>query len=143
MTLKMDRDVRRVTIVKSGDTAGASSGSRFVYRRRDDNNDDDNDQPIKRVTIIKRDGRGRIVSHESYGGESRGRRQSRHMRPAEKSVRAFMEFQGRVVNNYLSRHDRSNEKHRNGWLSDMSRNLFRAVKQSKPSRLLKVYRNRD
>jgi hypothetical protein len=138
----MDRDVRRVTVVKSGHKSGGSSGSRFVYRRRDD--DDDDDEPlIKRVTMIKRDDRGRIVSHESYGEERKGRRQSRSLRPAERGVRALMEFQGRVVNNYLARHERSNIKERDGWLTDMPKNVFRAVKQAKPRRLLKIYRNRD
>jgi hypothetical protein len=140
MALRMDRDVRRVTIVKSGTSSGNSSGPQFVYRRRNDNDDE---QPIKRVTVIKRDDRGRVLAHDSYGAESQGRRQSRHLRPAEKGIRALMEFQGRVVNNYLARHSRSNEKNRDGWLADMPRNVFRAVKQSKPKKLLKIYRTRD
>lgn len=141
MALKLDRDVKRVTIVKSNSKSGERSGSRFVYRRH--TSDDDDEQPIKRVTLIKRDDRGRIVSHESYGDESKGKRQSRSLRPAERGMRAFMEFQGRVVNNYLARHERSNMKERDGWLSDMPRNIFRAVKQSKPRKLLRIYRNND
>lgn len=140
MALKMDRDVRRVTIVKSTPKSGGSTGSRFVYRRR---NDDDDERPIKRVTLIKRDDRGRMISHESYSDERKGKRQSRSLRPAERGMRAFMEFQGRVVNNYLARHERSNMKERDGWLMDMPRNVFRAIKQSKPRKLLRIYRGND
>lgn len=139
MALKMDRDVRRVTVVKSGTRSTENTGTHFVYRRQGD----DTELPIKRITLIKRDGRGRIISHETYGEERHGKRQSRNLRPVERSVREFMKFQSRLVNNYLSRHDRSNEKYRDGWLSDMPRNIFRAVKQSKPKRLLKLYSDRD
>lgn len=136
MTLRMGRDIKRVTVVKSG---AAGPGDRVVYGAR--SNDDE--QSIKRVTIIRRDAAGRVLSREAYSGEPKGKKQSRHLRPSERGVRALVELQTRVAENYLDRHHRSNEKRRDGWLMDMPRNIFRAVKDSKPKRLLKLYRIDD
>lgn len=139
MALKMDSDVRRVTVLKPGE-----GGSRAVYHRRSD--DDDDRQPIKRVTVIKRDGRGQIVSRDAYEGERKTRKQSKTLRPMERQVRKMMEFQQDVIQNYLGRHQRSNEKKRDGWLSDLPRNMMRAVKKSKPKRLFKIkklFKGRD
>jgi len=141
MAIKMDRDVRRVTVLKSGE----SGGSRQVYRFRDSDSDSDDDrQTIKRVTVLKRDGQGHLVSRESYDGERSGKKQSRGLRPVERGVRNMLEFHVRVLDNYLGRHKRSNEKRRDGWLSDLPTNVFRAVKKSKPKKLFKLsIRNRD
>jgi hypothetical protein len=137
MALKMDSDVKRVTVLKPGE------GGRAVYSRRSKDSDR---QPIKRVTVIKRDGRGQILSRDAYEGERKTKKQSKALRPMEREVRRMMEFQQDVIQNYLSRHQRSNEKRRNGWLSDMPGNVIRAVRKSKPKRLFKVrqlFRDRD
>ncbi len=138
MALKMDSDVKRVTVLKSGD----EGSSRAVYHRRGD----DDRQPIKRVTVIKRDGRGQILSRDAYEGERKTKKQSKALRPMERELRKMMEFQQDVIQNYLGRHHRSNEKRRDGWLKDMPTNMLRAVRKSKPKRLFKVnklFRNRD
>ncbi|MGE0225142.1 MAG: hypothetical protein AB7F35_18940 [Acetobacteraceae bacterium] len=140
MALKLDRGIRRVTVLKQGD----DGPTREVYRQHDK---DDERHPIKRLTIVKRDERGRIISRDSYEGERRRKRSSRGLRPVERGVREILEFQVKVLDNYLGRHKRSNEKRRDGWLSDMPRNLFRAVKKSEPKKVLRrIYRsdrNRD
>lgn len=132
MALKMDSDVKRVTVLKSG----AAGGSRAVYRRHDD--DDDDRQPIKRVTVIKRDPDGQIISRDAYEGERKSKKQSRGLRPVERRVRKLLEFQSSVIENYLGRHRRSNEKKRDGWLTDLPSNLGRAIRKSKPKQLFKV-----
>ncbi|MGE0415786.1 MAG: hypothetical protein AB7O80_03180 [Acetobacteraceae bacterium] len=134
MAVRMDRDVRRVTVMKPGE----SGGSRKVYRFSDD--DDDDSQPIKRVTVLKRDEQGRLVARESYDGERRGKKQTKGLRPVERGVRNLLEFQVRVLDNYLGRHKRSNEKRRDGWLVDMPRNVMQAVKKSKPRKLFRISR---
>jgi hypothetical protein len=138
MALKMDSDVKRVTVLKPGE-----AGARAVYHRR---SKDDDRQPIKRVTVIRRDGHGQIVSRDAYEGERKTKKQSKALRPVEREVRKVLEFQSDVIHNYLGRHRRSNEKRRNGWLSDMPSNMIRAVRKSKPKRLFKVsklFRDRD
>jgi len=137
MALKMDSDVKRVTVLKPGES------SRAVYSRRGEDSDR---QPIKRVTVIKRDDRGQIVSRDAYETGRKTKKQSKTLRPMERNVRRLMEFQQDVITNYLGRHQRSNEKRRDGWLTDMPRNLIRAVRKSKPKRLFKVkklFRDRD
>lgn len=136
MALKMDSEVKRVTVLKEG-------RGRSVYHRR---SEDDDRHPIKRVTVIRRDGRGRIVSRDAYEGERKTKRQSRALRPMERQLRKVLEFQSDVIENYLGRHRRSNEKRRDGWLSDMPTNMLRAVRKSKPRRLFrvsKIFRDRD
>jgi hypothetical protein len=132
MALKLDSDVKRVTVLKGGE----GGGSRAVYRRRHD--DDDDRHPIKRVTVIKRDGRGQIVSRDAYEGERKAKKQSKGLRPLERQLRKILEFRSDVIGNYLERHRRSNEKKRDGWLSDLPSNMIRAVRKSKPKRLLRV-----
>ena len=138
MALKMHSDVKRVTVLKPGE------GSRAVYSRR--SSGDSDRQPIKRVTVIKRDDRGRIVSRDAYESERKTKKQSKTLRPMERNLRRMLEFQQDVITNYLGRHERSNRKRRDGWLSDMPRNMMRAVRKSKPKRLFKVsklFRDRD
>jgi hypothetical protein len=66
------------------------------------------------------------------------------MRPFERGVRELVEFQIRVLDGYLGRHNRSNEKKRDGWLGDMVTNVSRSVKKAKPRKLLRLVRsNRD
>ncbi len=132
MALKLDSDVKRVTVVKGGE----DGVSRAVYRRRSE--DDDDRHPIKRVTVIKRDGRGQIVSRDAYEGERKPKKQSKGLRPIERHLRKLLEFRADVIGNYLERHKRSNEKKRDGWLSDLPSNMVRAVRKSKPKRLFRV-----
>ncbi|MCW5735067.1 MAG: hypothetical protein KIS73_13120 [Enhydrobacter sp.] len=134
MALKMDSDVKRVTVLKGG----AGGGGRDVYRRRDD--DEEDRHPIKRVTVIKRDGRGQIVSRDAYEGERKTKKQSKGLRPIERGLRKILEFRADVIDNYLERHRRSNEKKRDGWLSDLPSNMIRAVRKSEPQKLMRVNR---
>jgi len=139
MALKLDRAVRRVTVLKQGE----AGPSRQVYRQTDEDNER---HPIKRVTVLRRDDHGRIVSRDSYEGERKRKRSSRRMRPFERGIRELVEFQVRVLDGYLGRHNRSNEKRRDGWLSDMPTNVMRSVKKAKPKKLLRLVRsnrNRD
>jgi hypothetical protein len=133
MAFKLDRDIRRVTVIKAGESGG---GARTVYRNHDD--DDDNRNPIKRVTVLKRDDSGRIVSREAFEGDRRGKRTTRNLRPMERGIRKLVDFQTRVLDEYMARHERSNEKKRDGWLKDMPKNVFRAVKKAKPKKLFRV-----
>ena len=134
MAFKLDRDIRRVTVIKAG---ASGSGARTVYRNRDDD-DDDNRNPIKRVTVLKRDDRGHLVSRESFEGERRGKRSSRNLRPMERGIRKLVDFQTRVLDEYMARHERSNERKRDDWLKDMPKNVFRAVKKARPRKLFRV-----
>ena len=133
MALKMDLDIKRVTLVGSG-----RGGTNTVYRR--DHDDDDDGAPIRRVTVVKRDERGRTVYREAYEAEPRRKRSSRALHPIERGMREFLQFENRVIDNYLDRHNRSNEKHRDGWVLDMPGNVVRAVRKAKPQRLVRVSR---
>jgi hypothetical protein len=132
MALKLDRGIRRVTVVKSAD------GETGRHEYRSSREDDDERQPVKRVTVVRRDGSGQILSRESYSAERGSKRSSRSLRPIERGVRDLLEFQSRVLQSYLGRHRRSNEKRRDGWLVDMPRNVTRAVRAAKPRKLFRM-----
>ena len=134
MALKLDRGVKRVTVLKQGE----AGPTREVYRQHDD---DHERHPIKRVTVLRRDDHGRIVARDSYEGERSRKRGTRRMRPFERGVRELVEFQIRVLDGYLGRHNRSNEKRRDGWLNDMTTNVVRSVKKAKPRKLLRLVRS--
>jgi hypothetical protein len=139
MALKLDSDVKRVTVLKGGE----GGVNRSVYRRHDD---EDDRHPIKRVTVIRRDGRGQIIARDAYEGKRKKKKQSKGLRPIERELRKILEFRSDVISNYLDRHNRSNEKRRDGWLSDLPSNMVRAVRKAKPKRLLRVkrlFRDRD
>ncbi len=133
MAVRMDRGVKRVTVV------GSRDGGRTVFRRDED---DHERLPIKRVTVVKRDERGRTVHREAYEAEGRSRRRSsRTLKPVERGIREMLEFERRVLDNYLDRHARSNRESRDGWIVDMPSNVYRAVRKAKPQRLVRVSRS--
>lgn len=59
------------------------------------------------------------------------KKQSKALRPVEKRVRKGLRRTLRSLDNYLTLHDRSNAKRKNGWLKDLGKNIRKA--RRKPS----------
>ncbi len=126
MAVRLDKDVRQVVVLRGG-------SQRRVYDV--DRDDDDNDI---RITVIRRDETGRLIARERYEGEGRRRKkQSKMLKPIERTLRNAVRFESRLLNDYLSRHERSNAKKRNGWVKDLPTNLVRAIRKSKPRRIFR------
>ncbi len=126
MAVRLDKDVRQVVVLRGG-------SQRRVYDV--DRDDDDNDI---RITVIRRDETGRLIARERYEGEGRRRKkQSKLLKPIERTLRNAVRFESRLLNDYLSRHERSNAKKRNGWVKDLPTNLVRAIRKSKPRRIFR------
>jgi hypothetical protein len=126
MAVRLDKDVRQVVVLRGG------SGRRVYDVDRDD---DDNDI---RITVIRRDETGRLIARERYEGEGpRRKKQSKLLKPIERTLRNAVRFETRLLNDYLSRHERSNAKKRNGWVKDLPTNLVRAIRKSKPRRIFR------
>jgi hypothetical protein len=52
------------------------------------------------------------------------------LRMLSKNVRRVIEVQRNFMDTYEAAHDRSNDKKRDGWLSDLPRNLTRAGRKA-------------
>lgn len=125
MAVKLDKDVRQVVVLRGG-------SNRQVYNANRDDDDDD-----IRITVIRRDENGKLVARERYEEGPRRKKQSKLLKPLERTMRRAIGFESRLLNDYLGRHERSNAKKRDGWIKDLPRNLFRTIRKSKPRRIFR------
>src|SRR5437764_11621967 len=99
---------------------------------------------IRRVTILTKDASGQVTPTVLYEGRSAKRKQSRTLKPVESAVRRGAEAIAATANSYLSRHENSNTKERDGWLMDMTGNVYKAMrkgrKRMKMNRVLSMMR---
>ena len=134
MAIKLDKDIRRVVVL------GGDQPRRRVYDADRGSRYDDDDGI--RVTVLQRDQYGRLVAKERYEseGEYRRKKQSPLLRPIERVLRRAIKFEARLLNEYLGRHERSNSRKRDGWIKDLSDNVTRSIRKSKPRY---IFRGRD
>jgi hypothetical protein len=93
---------------------------------------------IRRVTILVRDESGHVTPTVVYEGKSRRKKQTKKLKPVESAVRRGAEAAAATANSYLSRHENSNAKERDGWLVNMQGNVFKAMR--KGSKRMKMNR---
>lgn len=82
-----------------------------------------------RVYVV-RPNSGVVRSGDLDDAGPRKRKQSKMVRPVEKSLRKAVRRQLDIAQLYLARHERSNRRKRDGWLKDLPRNIYRAVRDS-------------
>ena len=94
---------------------------------------------VRRVIQLRSDGAGGAVPVELYRKEDpRGKKSSPLVRPFDRALRRVAQAQQTAAATYLARHDRSNTKRRDGWLTDLSDNVWRATR--KGGKALKLQR---
>lgn len=122
--------VRRVSVVKlaAGGRARETVLFRAGRRAAEDVVDDILDDGV-RVHVV-RPHSGVVRSGELDESGPRPKRQAKMLRPLEKGMRKAIRRQLGVAQIYLSRHERSNRRKRDGWLKDLPRNIYRAVRDS-------------
>jgi hypothetical protein len=64
-----------------------------------------------------------------YRERRRKRRVSKTWRPLEKAVRRMSTAQATAVGAYLDRHERSNQKKKDGWVKDFGDNVVKASRK--------------
>jgi hypothetical protein len=83
-------------------------------------------ESVRSVVVLRPDPSGRMISttlHEPEAKKSKGSRKVRALeRPVVNTAKGLREF----AEAYLERHDRSNEKKKNGWVRDFGYNLYKA-----------------
>jgi uncharacterized protein DUF6312 len=95
---------------------------------------------ISRITVFDRDATGSLRPVTIYKRRRRKKKQTRGLRPLERTTRMIADANDRFTSDYTRRHRRSNRKRRDGWLRDFIVNLSRATnkgrKEIKPGRIL-------
>jgi len=83
---------------------------------------------VVRITLLEKDEAGLTVPRTLYKKNRTRKKGSTAARPAEKAMRRAMKAAGAWADRYTTAHERSNEKTRDGWLSDLPSNMAKAVK---------------
>jgi Family of unknown function (DUF6312) len=81
---------------------------------------------IRRVTILGHDATGQVRPTVLYEGTKKKKKQSRRLKPVETFVRRAADAVAGGAERYLDRHKKSNNKKRDGWLMEMSGNVYKA-----------------
>ena len=85
---------------------------------------------IRSIVMLQAGPLGQVEPTEIYRGEGRGKRKgTRLLRPVDRAVRRLARAQEAMAETYLERHERSNEKKRDGWLRDLGNNVYRASRR--------------
>jgi hypothetical protein len=83
---------------------------------------------VRRVVVLEQDPAGGYAPVTVYQRKLRKKKGSRFLRPLEKAVRKMADAASLSADSYLTRHQSSNGKKRDGWIRDLRKNVFRAAK---------------
>jgi len=84
---------------------------------------------IVKITILTADpATNQVKPVVYYSKSSKKKRGSKRLRLLERIVRYGAEAPKAVLDDYLERHKRSNERKRDGWLRDEGKNAFKSIK---------------
>jgi len=97
-------------------------------------------ESVRSVTVLRPDPSGRMISTVLHDGDQKKKKKgTKKLRPFERSVVRATKGLREFADDYLARHDRSNEKKKNGWVRDLGYNLYKADR--KGMKKLKVMDN--
>jgi len=88
---------------------------------------------VNRITVMRKDPTGAIVPVVVYKKANKRKKGSRTFKAAEKATRRIAKAQRRTAGEYLSRHEKSNRKKKDGWLKDLSKNSFGSLRKGRKS----------
>ncbi len=83
---------------------------------------------VRKIVQLQRDEDGSL-----YKGGTRKRKVSSELRPLEKGLRRLVRSHATLTNTYLKRHNRSNEKRKDGWVKDFVSNVSKAGRKGRKS----------
>jgi hypothetical protein len=85
---------------------------------------------VERVTLIQRSQSGETSASTLYRKEwKKKKKQSRGVKDIGKGIRRVHNAVRTFEDEYLSRHDRSNRKKRDGWARDLPANMRKATRK--------------
>ena len=84
---------------------------------------------IRRITVLTSDASGQVTPTVIYEASPGKKKQSRRLKPVERFVRRAAEAVGAGADRYVMRHEKSNAKKRDGWLVNMTGNVYKAMRK--------------
>ena len=93
---------------------------------------------IRRIVVLQQDSAGNTVPVLLYRRSRSGKKGTRGFKIVERATRRMMEAQRSGADKYLSRHEKSNAKRRDGWIRDLPLNVVRAGEKMRKSLKLPV-----
>ena len=118
MAMKLS-GVDRVTILKS--TPDGKVSRRVIKV----DNDDDDDDGIEFVVRDSSGGTRHGVVREELGPI---KKQSKRLKPIDKRLRKSVRHQMKMLDKYMTLHDRSSRKRKNGWVRDLGKNIMKSIR---------------
>lgn len=86
---------------------------------------------VRRITVFDRDATGSLRPVVLFNRRRKKKKQTRGLRPLERSMRAVADAFDVYGSTYAKRHRRSNRKRKDGWLRDMVQNVAKAGDKSR------------
>jgi hypothetical protein len=94
-------------------------------------------ESVRSVIVLRPDPSGRMISTTLHEPEKKKTKGSRNVRSFERPVVSATKSLRAFADSYLERHDKSNEKKKNGWVRDLPYNLYKAdIKGMKKLRVM-------
>ena len=85
---------------------------------------------VRKVIKLQNDSTGKPVPVVLYEKTGKKRKISRELQGLEKGARRIADAQNVFASTLLMRHNRSNQKRRDGWVRDLAPNVIKAARKS-------------
>src|SRR5690349_19390747 len=86
---------------------------------------------VRKIVKLERDEDGSLVPTVLYKASQGKRKVSSALGPLEKGIRKLAKSQATMADSYLAKHNRSNEKRRDGWIRDLASNVTTAERKGR------------
>jgi hypothetical protein len=116
-----DDDIERIVVLRQ---KGSQRRGRVRILSGNDADDD------VKVRVLSSSGGDRLVRVRTESARGK-KKQSKFLRPLEKSIRKRMSARSRFSRAYLELHNRATRRKRNGWLRELGRNMIKARRRAR------------
>jgi hypothetical protein len=86
---------------------------------------------VRKVVVLQKNADGEFTPTVIYKSATKKRKVSSTLSPLEKGVRRAARAQVAFANAYFDKHNRSNEKQKDGWLTELIPNVANAGKKAR------------
>jgi hypothetical protein len=95
---------------------------------------------VRRITMLRKDASGNTAPVVVYKKERKRKKGTKAFKFAERATRRMVEAQQKAADRYLEKHNRSNSKKKDGWITDYAVNTARATNRGlKALKLRRVF----
>jgi hypothetical protein len=84
---------------------------------------------VEEVILLRQDDRGRTTTRTVFRRSKKAKKGSGPLHTLGRVVRGLVAGQQVAAKNYLAHHDKSNRERSDGWMTDLSSNVYRATRR--------------